>query len=191
MDTEAARRYARQIALSDVGPDGQERICRARVAVVGEDLSAETAALYLEAAGVGSVIRLGAADRDGAGWMAALTEIDLVVRAGFDDDAMAGAAARLGIPVVVMRALPDRVDLVSFPRRAPAADAALEVPAQTAAPSLRRCRSGGGRHACGRRSPGLARQPGGSRRRRPPSAISSRRPRPHGPDDRGVINREP
>ena len=134
MDTEAARRYARQIALSDVGPDGQERICRARVAVVGADVSAETAALYLAAAGVGSVIRLGLEARDGAAWMAALTEIDLVVRSGFDDDAMAGAAARLGIPVVVMRAFHDRVDLVSFPRRAPAADAALEVPAQAAEP---------------------------------------------------------
>jgi hypothetical protein len=134
MDTEAARRYARQIALSDVGPDGQERICRARVAVVGGDLSADIAALYLAAAGVGRVIRLRATERDAADWMAALTEIDLVVRAGFDDDAMAAAASRLGIPVVVMRALADRVDLVSFPRRVPAADAHLEVPAQAAAP---------------------------------------------------------
>jgi hypothetical protein len=134
MDTEAARRYARQIALSDVGPDGQERICRARVAVVGDDLAADTAALYLASAGVGSVIRLGPAQRDGAGWMQALADFQLVVRLGFDDDAMAAAAARLGIPVVVTRARPDAVDVVSFPRRAPAPDAALDVPVQPAAP---------------------------------------------------------
>ena len=49
------RRYARQIALPEIGPEGQARICAARVAVVGADLAAETAALYLRAAGVGTV----------------------------------------------------------------------------------------------------------------------------------------
>jgi hypothetical protein len=134
MNTDAARRYARQIALSEVGPDGQERICHARAAVVGDDLAADTAALYLTAAGVGRVSRIDGARRDGAGWLDRLAETDIVVRSGFDDDAMAGAAARLGLPVVVARARPDLVDLVSFPRRSPAAGASLDVPAQPAAP---------------------------------------------------------
>ena len=58
MDRDAAHRYARQIALPEIGPEGQARICGARVAVVGDDLAAETAALYLAAAGVGAVIPL-------------------------------------------------------------------------------------------------------------------------------------
>jgi hypothetical protein len=134
MDTARARRYARQISLSDVGPDGQERICRARAAVVGDGLAADTAALYLAAAGVGSLTRLESTPRPGAAWLEALAEVDVVVRAGFDDDAMAGAAARLGLPVVVVRATPELVDVVSFPPRAPDPDASLAVPAQATTP---------------------------------------------------------
>lgn len=134
MDTAYARRYARHISLSDVGPDGQERIRGARAAVVGYDLASDTAALYLTAAGVGAVARLDASPRPGAAWLEALADIDLVVRSGFDDDAMAGAARRLGIPVVVVRATPDLVDAVSFPGRAPDPAAALGAPAQAATP---------------------------------------------------------
>ena len=39
-----------------------------------------------------------------AAWLAALDGADLVVRSGFDDDAMLRAAVRLGVPVVVPRA---------------------------------------------------------------------------------------
>ena len=46
------------------------------------------------------------APQDGEAWMEALAGVDLVVRAGFDDDAMLGAAKRLGLPVVVARATP-------------------------------------------------------------------------------------
>ena len=42
-------RYARHIALPEIGAEGQARISAARVAVVGGDLAAETAALYLRA----------------------------------------------------------------------------------------------------------------------------------------------
>src|SRR6187551_3435147 len=41
----------RRFALPEIGPEGQARIGAARVAVVGADLAAETAATYLRAAG--------------------------------------------------------------------------------------------------------------------------------------------
>ncbi len=138
MDAATVARYARQIALPEVGPEGQARICAARVLVTGggrAGLMAETAALYLRAAGVGQVIAREAAPEDGEAWMEALAGVDLVVRAGFDDDAMLGAAKRLGLPVVVARALPTEVDVLSFPRRAPAPDASLEVPPRAASAS--------------------------------------------------------
>ena len=137
MTTDDALRYARQIALPEIGPDGQARICAARVLVAGGDLAAETVVRYLEAGGVGTVIAPAALPADGAGWLATLDGVDLVVRSGFDDDAMLGAAARLGLPVVVVRATSDFVDLVSFPRRAPAPDASLEVPSSHATPTDR------------------------------------------------------
>jgi hypothetical protein len=135
MTPEEAQRYARQIALSEVGPQGQTRIRAARVLVVGGGLAAETATVYLTAAGVGEVIARELPPADGEAWMKALAGIDLVVRVGFDDDPMLGAAKRLGLPVIVVRAAAAQVDLLSFPRRAPAPEAPLEVPAQAAAPT--------------------------------------------------------
>jgi hypothetical protein len=139
LDAAAAVRYARQIALAEVGPDGQARICGARVAVVGEDLAAEIAATYLRAAGVGTVKVLSPPrgrpdDDDGAGWTAALADVELVLRFDFDDDAMAGVAARLGVGHISARAQLDRVDLVAFPRRPPIADARLSPAVRAATP---------------------------------------------------------
>jgi ThiF family len=133
MNVDEVQRYARQIALPEVGPEGQSRLLGARVLVVGAGAGAETAATYLRAAGVGEVIARQVAPADGAAWLAALAGVDLVVRVGFDDDAMLGAAKRLGLPVVVARAMPAQVDLLSFPRRAPAPEASLEIPARPAA----------------------------------------------------------
>jgi hypothetical protein len=123
-------RYARQIALPEVGPDGQARICAARVAVVGNDLAAETAATYLRAAGVGRVFEPSVAQ----GFMArqALEEIDLVVRSGFDDTPLDAEAARLGLPVIAVRAAADAVDMVSFSGRAPSPDGRADVPFKAA-----------------------------------------------------------
>jgi hypothetical protein len=135
MDVAAVARYARQIALPEVGPEGQSRICAARVLVVGAGAAAETAATYLRAGGVGEVIARQAPPADGGSWLSALAGVDLVVRAGFEDDAMLGASKRLGLPVIVLRATPAQIDLISFPRRAPAPETSLEVPTQAASPT--------------------------------------------------------
>jgi hypothetical protein len=133
MDSAAALRYGRQIALPEVGPDGQERILRAHALVVGRDRVAATAALYLRAAGVGQVTAVHDLPTDGPGWLALLDGVSLVVRSGFDDDALAGAAARRGVPVVVVRAETTALDMVSFPEQPPAPDApfAASIPART------------------------------------------------------------
>jgi len=126
-----AERFARQIALPEIGPDGQARLGAARVAVIGGDLAAATAASYLRAAGVGDV--------DERAELGPLDGLQLVVRSGFDDDALLPAARRLGLPVVVMRASDDVVDVLSFPRRdgdaapAPANDGP-GIPFKAAAP---------------------------------------------------------
>ena len=112
-------RYARHIALPEIGPEGQARICAARVAVVGSDLATETAALYLRAAGC-EVSEL-----------QSLSEIDLIVRSGFDDMPLDAEAARLGLPVIAVRATGDAVDMVSFSGRVPS-PAAQPVPFQDA-----------------------------------------------------------
>jgi hypothetical protein len=135
MNVAEVQRFARQIALPEVGPEGQMRIGAARVLVTGGGVVAETAVSYLRAAGVGQVVARDVPPADGDAWLQALAEIDLVVRAGFDDDAMLGAARRLGLPVIVARATPGQIDVISFPRRAPVPDASLEVPPQAAAPA--------------------------------------------------------
>jgi hypothetical protein len=65
--------------------------------------------------------------RAGAGWVAALAGCAVVVRSGFDDDAMLRAAVRLGVPVVVVRAGADEIDVVSFRRQGPCPHVSLEV----------------------------------------------------------------
>ncbi len=121
-------RYARHIALPEIGPEGQARICAARVAVVGNDLAAETAAMYLKAAGVKQLFPLPSA---GEGQGEGLRDIDLIVRSGFDDTPLDSEAARLGLPVIAVRATSDAVDMVAFSGRVPS-PAAQPVPFQAA-----------------------------------------------------------
>ncbi len=55
LDVAAVRRWSRQLALPEIGPEGQERICAASALVVGQDAAADAAGLYLAAAGVGKL----------------------------------------------------------------------------------------------------------------------------------------
>jgi ThiF family len=152
MNVAAATRFARQIALPEVGPTGQTRLGEARVAIVGGGLAAETAARYLAAAGVGTLRLLGGDSTsdwdealrgsnpdvalehddqpqpdDGAAWMEALSDVDLVVREGFDDDSMLRAAVRLGVPAVVVRGRASEADVLSFRTHGPCPHAPLDV----------------------------------------------------------------
>jgi hypothetical protein len=160
MDVATVTRFARQLALPEVGSAGQERLVAARAVVVGDGLAAETAARYLAAAGVGSLRLLGGRSNlrwdeslrasnpgvalehaprptDGAAWMAALDGVALVVRADFDDDALMPAAIRRGVPIVVMRGQENGenvVDVVSFRKHGPCPHAPLDVPLVAAVP---------------------------------------------------------
>jgi hypothetical protein len=131
LDLAQSRRYARQIALPEIGGDGQARFAQATAVIVGGDRAAMTAAAYLAAAGVGQVRRT-PAPADGGAWLAALNGAAIVVRAGLDDDPMLRAAVRLGVPAVITRAGRDAVDVLAFRKHGPCPHAALDVPARAA-----------------------------------------------------------
>jgi len=61
LDADARARYARQIALPEVGDEGQRRLADAKVLLIGAGGLGSPAALYLAAAGVGT---LGIVDPD-------------------------------------------------------------------------------------------------------------------------------
>jgi adenylyltransferase/sulfurtransferase len=58
---EQRERYARHLALAEVGPAGQQRLLRSRVLIVGVGALGSPVALYLAASGVGTI---GLADHD-------------------------------------------------------------------------------------------------------------------------------
>jgi len=143
--------------LPAIGYDGQARIAAATVAIAGDDLTAEVLARALGAAGVGTlrlVRRTAPAPElraalvgsnpelrvavqgwpSGASWVGALEGCALVVRSGFDDDAMLRAAIRLGIPAIVVRAEDALIDMVSFRRQGPCPHLALDIAEAAAEP---------------------------------------------------------
>jgi hypothetical protein len=163
MDLGAAQRYLRQIALPEIGTDGQQRINDATVAIAAageDDLVAEVAARYLAAAGVRKLRLIGGdgtgeaafaaalrasnpdvvlegrawPEGEGAGdaWVEALKGVDLIVRAGFDDDPMLRATVRLGIPAVLLRALDDRVEMLALREQGPCPHVDLAIPPRRA-----------------------------------------------------------
>jgi hypothetical protein len=132
VDLASVRRYSRQLALPEIGVDGQERILAAEVALVGSGMALETATRYLTGAGIGRFRIIDSWPADGTAWVEALTGATLILRAGFDDDPMLRAAVRLGIPVVVMRGGDQTADVVSFRHHGPCPHASLDVPVRAA-----------------------------------------------------------
>jgi hypothetical protein len=134
---EATRRYARQIALPEVGPEGQARLAAAAVVVVGAgDAAARVAAEYLRAGGVGRVDLIdppGRADADA--WSRALAGARLVLRFRFDDDPLLRTAIRLGVPALIGRAGAAGIDLFSFRRHGPCPHVDPDVPLHAGAAS--------------------------------------------------------
>jgi adenylyltransferase/sulfurtransferase len=61
LSPEQRQRYARHLALAEVGPAGQQRLLRSRVLIVGVGALGSPVALYLAASGVGTI---GLADHD-------------------------------------------------------------------------------------------------------------------------------
>lgn len=55
LDADSAERYARHLALKEVGAGGQQRIGDARIAMIGAGGLGSPAALYLAAAGIGTL----------------------------------------------------------------------------------------------------------------------------------------
>jgi hypothetical protein len=131
---EETRRYARQIALPEVGAEGQARIRAARVVIVGDhDGATRAAGDYLRAAGVGQV-GLVSTPTDASGWLEALTGASLVLRFSFDDEPLLRTAVRLGIPALIGVAHAEAVDLFAFRRHGPCPHQDREIPVRVAAP---------------------------------------------------------
>ena len=193
MNAAAATRFARQLALPEVGPEGQERTCAARVAVVGDGLAAEIGGALprgrrrRHAAARGRRRLVGAArvpsrrSRSSIGRPGAGADVDRsrseavdVVRAGFDDDPMLRAAIRLGVPAGALRA-------PTTSRRASSRSASTD-PART--PRSTSCagrgvspagpRAPSGRRAGGERGAARAARVGASRRARARATCASR-----------------
>jgi hypothetical protein len=159
MNAASVTRFARQLALPEVGSAGQERLCASRAVVVGEGLAAETAARYLAAAGVGALRLLGREavtshwdaplrgsnpdvaiehaplPDDGAAWLGALDGAAIVVRADFGDDALLPAAIRRSVPLIVVRGGETIADVVSLRKHGPCPHAPLDVPFVAAVPA--------------------------------------------------------
>jgi molybdopterin/thiamine biosynthesis adenylyltransferase len=105
---EEVERYARHLVLREIGGPGQQALKAARVLIVGAGGLGAPAALYLAAAGVGT---LGLVDPDRVG-LSNLQRQVLFATADVEAPKVAAAARRLGAlnPHVVVEPLDERLD---------------------------------------------------------------------------------
>lgn len=89
LDDDAIERYARQIVIPAIGAEGQRRLLRGRVLVVGHPRGTAQAALYLKAAGVGVL------DRGNE----ATAHLVLVAEASSLEDQQRERVLAMGVPV--------------------------------------------------------------------------------------------
>ncbi len=106
LDADAAERYARHLVLPELGVGGQLALGRARVAMVGAGGLGSPAALYLAAAGIGSL---------------SLVDDDRVERSNLQRQVM-HADARIGMPKtqsarIALEALNPRIAIVTHETR--------------------------------------------------------------------------
>jgi molybdopterin/thiamine biosynthesis adenylyltransferase len=105
---EQRQRYARHLTLAELGPAGQQRLLRSRVLIVGLGALGSPAALYLAAAGVGSI---GLADHDRVR-LSNLQRQVIHSMEGLNRSKVDGAARTLGglNPDVKLETVEERVD---------------------------------------------------------------------------------
>ena len=184
LSLEQTRRFARQIALPEVGVDGQARLAAAAVALVRPAAGADprrgqSAAEYLAGGGRGPGRASGAPRRgrrglgDGA-WRGSDAVVRLQLRRR---RAPAGHGAAGPARWCSARAQADQVDVLSFRRHGPCPHVALDVPV------ARRRRARAGQRGARRRWPArwspaeAAGDPGGARRQAPgPASCACRWP---------------
>jgi hypothetical protein len=149
LSLEQTQRYARQIALPEIGVAGQVRLAESTIALVPggsasdsepdvrpapvADPAGDMAALLLAAAGVGRIVRIPPPGGGAEAWLPALRGSSAVMRFSFEDDPLLRAAVRLGLPAVFGRARVDRVDVVSFRRHGPCPHLPVDLPTRGAA----------------------------------------------------------
>lgn len=118
-------RYSRNMMLPQIDAEGQARLCRAKVLVVGLGGLGSAAAMYLAASGIGTMV---IADGD-------KVELSNLQRQLLHETADVGlaktesATRRLNAinPEVKIRAISSRLDVESLPREVAAADLVLDA----------------------------------------------------------------
>jgi molybdopterin/thiamine biosynthesis adenylyltransferase/rhodanese-related sulfurtransferase len=107
LDADAAERYSRHLLLPEIGAQGQQRLERARVALIGAGGLGSPAALYLAAAGVGTLTIVDDDNVDKSNLQRQIVHSD--ARIGMPKTASAGIALNALNPRVTVRAETRRI----------------------------------------------------------------------------------